>query len=116
MQLDLISMGARIAARRKHLGLSQRQLAERLNVSNNHISNIERGRENPGLDTFIGICNELKVTPDYLLLGTLLPNNAPANLIEGLKLCSDSDLEPIVQLVSFMIERNSDKWNRDNYI
>ena len=116
MQLDLISMGARIAARRKHLGLSQRQLAERLNVSNNHISNIERGRENPGLDTFIVICNELKVTPDYLLLGTLLPNNAPANLIEGLKLCSDSDLELIVQLVSFMIERNSDKWNRDNYI
>ena len=43
MQLDLVSMGARIAARRKSLGLSQRQLSERLNVSNNHISNIERG-------------------------------------------------------------------------
>ena len=116
MQLDLISMGARIAARRKSLGLSQRQLAELLNVSNNHISNIERGREIPGFDTFIGICNELKVTPDYLLLGTLVPNNAPTNLIEGLKLCSESDLELIVQLVSFMIQRNSEKWNRDNFI
>lgn len=116
MQLDLVSMGARIAARRKSLGLSQRQLAERLNISNNHISNIERGRENPGLDTLIGICNELKVTPDYLLLGTLRSNDTPANLIESLKLCSSSDLELVVQLVSFMIMRNSDSWNRDNFI
>lgn len=36
-------------AERKRLGLTQRQLADKLGVSKNHISDIERGVKHPGV-------------------------------------------------------------------
>ena len=68
-------MGNRIKLRRKELHIKQSELAERLDISNNHISSIENGREKPSLDMFLKICEELKVTPDYLLLGNVHANN-----------------------------------------
>lgn len=49
-------MGNRIKLRRKELHFKQADLAELLEISNNHMSAIERGREKPSLDTFISIC------------------------------------------------------------
>lgn len=40
------SMGNRIKSRRKELRIKQSELAESLDISNNHISSIENGREN----------------------------------------------------------------------
>lgn len=53
-------MGNRIKLRRKELHFKQADLAELLEISNNHMSAIERGREKPSLDTFISICQALK--------------------------------------------------------
>ena len=39
-------MGNRIKIRRKELRIKQAELAERLNISNNHMSSIENGRQN----------------------------------------------------------------------
>ena len=70
-------MGNRIKIRRKELRIKQAELAERLNISNNHMSSIENGRQKPSLDIFIQICNLLNVTPDYLLLGSMHAYNIP---------------------------------------
>lgn len=73
-------MGNRIKSRRKELRIKQSELAESLDISNNHISSIENGREKPSLDMFLKICDELKVTPDYLLLGNVHAKNVPQTL------------------------------------
>ena len=46
-------MGSRIKMRRKELHIKQAELAETLEISNNHMSSIENGRQKPSLDTFI---------------------------------------------------------------
>ncbi|WP_044991042.1 helix-turn-helix domain-containing protein [Schaedlerella arabinosiphila] len=75
-------MGSRIKIRRIELRIKQAELAERLNISNNHMSSIENGRQKPSLDIFIQICNLLNVTPDYLLLGNMHAYNIPKDIID----------------------------------
>ena len=52
--------------KREALGLSQHQLARRLNLTQTFLSEIERGRKNPSLEQFFRICEalEIKVFPD----------------------------------------------------
>lgn len=109
-------MGNRIKLRRKELHIKQSELAEQLDISNNHISSIENGREKPSLDILIKICDELKVTPDYLLLGNIHANDIPQNIIEGLRLCSADDIELTRQFIELLINRNKNVWNNNNFI
>ena len=75
MSTDFSAMGARIKMRRKELKMSQAELAEKVNVSNNHISSIETGKQLPSLKTFVEICEQLQTTPDFLLLGSVHTHN-----------------------------------------
>lgn len=54
-------IGLRIKELRKHKGLSQEKLAEIMSISPKYLSNIERGKENPTLDTFIKLANALNI-------------------------------------------------------
>lgn len=100
-------IGTRIKLRRKELKFSQSSLAEILDISNNHMSSIENGREKPSLDILIKICSELKVTPDFLLLGNMHPDDIPQNIVDGLKLCSTEDINLIRQIIELLIKRNN---------
>ncbi len=53
--------------RRDRLGFTQAELAERVEVSTELISRIERGRCLPSLRTLVALATELKATPDWLL-------------------------------------------------
>jgi transcriptional regulator with XRE-family HTH domain len=101
-----MEMGYRIKVRRKEIGMTQEQLAERICVSNNHISAIETARDKPGMDTFLRLCEYLKTTPDYLLLGTIHVNNIPQNIVDSLRLCSEEDLWLVQKFIEILIERN----------
>ena len=116
MECNLIEMGNRISIRRKNFKISQNALAEIVGISNNHMSNIECGREKPSLDVLIAICNALKITPDYLLLGAMHPNGVPQNLIDSLVLCTEDDIELLNSIVHHMVQRQENKWNNDNFI
>ena len=109
-------MGNRIKSRRKELRIKQSELAESLDISNNHISSIENGREKPSLDMFLKICDELKVTPDYLLLGNVHAKNVPQNITEALLLCSDEDIELASQFIELLVHRNKNTWNNKNLL
>lgn len=100
-------MGNRIKIRRKELRIKQAELAEKLNISNNHMSSIENGRQNPSLDIFIQICNLLSVTPDYLLLGSMHAYNIPQDIIDKLRLCSPSDVELAGDFIELLVKRNN---------
>lgn len=109
-------MGNRIQLRRKSLGIKQYDLAERLGISNNHLSAIENGVQNTTIEVLVKICDELQVTPDYLLLGSMHSNNVPQDIVENLKLCSKEDIELTKLIVNAMVERNQKKWNEKNFI
>ena len=100
-------MGNRIKIRRKELRIKQAELAERLNISNNHMSSIENGRQKPSLDTFIQICNLLKVTPDYLLLGNMHTYNIPQDITDKLRLCSQADIELARDFIELLVKRSN---------
>lgn len=101
------NMGNRIKIRRKELRIKQAELAEKLNISNNHMSSIENGRQKPSLDIFIQICNLLSVTPDYLLLGSMHAYNIPQDIIDKLRLCSPSDVELAGDFIELLVKRNN---------
>ena len=114
IQYDVI--GNRIRIRRKELNLKQYQVAEQLNISNNHMSSIENGREKPSLETLLGICNILNVTPDYLLLGNMHTDDVSQDVLNGLRLCDKADISLARDIIELLIKRNQTDWNRKNLI
>lgn len=70
---DYPQIGDGLRLRRRELGLSLRDLAERLGVSPSLISQIERGRANPSVSTLYAIVAELDVSLDELLFNERRP-------------------------------------------
>ena len=56
------SLGRNIKYRRQKLGLTQQQLADRLNLSLNFVGKIEVAFSKPSLDTLIDIAEALETT------------------------------------------------------
>ena len=67
MTNELKAVGTRIQEARKTVGISQNQLAEMVNISVSHLSAIETGRSNFGVDILMRITEVLKVSADSLL-------------------------------------------------
>ena len=53
------AMGLKIARQRKHLRMSQEELAEKTGLARVNISRIENGRYSPGLDILAKIADAL---------------------------------------------------------
>ena len=60
-------IGANIASYRKHLGLTQAGLAEKLNYSDKAVSKWERGESVPDVLTLINIAELFEITVNDLL-------------------------------------------------
>lgn len=65
--LDYFEIGQRIRKYRKACGLSQDELAERVNISTTHMSHIETGNTKLSLPVFVDIAAALEVRTDDLL-------------------------------------------------
>lgn len=103
MNVDYTLLGKRIAQRRRALGFKQCEIAEMLDISNNYLSNIENSKSIPSLETFAAICDVLKTTPNYLLLGIMDVNDVPKNIADSLKLCNDESLKMIYEIIQVYI-------------
>lgn len=75
-----MSLGQRIRNRRQTMKLTQKQLAEAISLSPQHISAIEENKRAPSLVSLVKIAEELGVTADYLLTGkeSLITDTIPA--------------------------------------
>jgi len=60
-------LGKRVREERQKLNLTQEKLAERVEVSEAYIGQIERGERSMSLDTLVKLANQLGVTVDFLL-------------------------------------------------
>lgn len=67
MYENLKPVGKRIQEARKAIGMTQADLADKLNISVSHMSSIETGRANFGVETLMKITEILKVSADNLL-------------------------------------------------
>ena len=65
--MDYYKIGQRIRKLRKAHGLSQEELAERVNISTTHMSHIETGGTKLSLPVFVDIAVALGVRTDDLL-------------------------------------------------
>lgn len=69
--MDNIQIGKLIAELRKKQGLTQQQLADKLNLSNKTISKWETGLGSPDISNLLTLANTLDISVDELLQGTL---------------------------------------------
>ena len=66
--LDATKIGKRIQDTRKARGLTQSDLAAKVDITPKYLSNIECGDKVPKFETFVAIANVLEVSADSLLL------------------------------------------------
>ena len=85
-------LGSRIKELRKEFGLSQVDLASRMEVTKQTISNWENENIQPSIDMLVGLANVFNVTTDYLL-GL---DDVPRLSIEGLPLSFAAHLAQII--------------------
>lgn len=78
-----LEIGTRIAQRRKQLGFTQEQAAERADLTQQFFASVEIGAKNIRAESVIKVCRALNISADYLLTGTV----------------SEIDCERIVQLM-----------------
>lgn len=99
---DLKEIGIRIVERRKELKLTQEQIAERMNVSIQMISNIERGNKAIKIDNLLKLCNILKTSTDYILTGKRTGDDFNT-LTDKISQLTDSDYKMIEMLVNYRL-------------
>ena len=67
--MDLVKIGKYIAGKRKKLGLTQKQLAEKLNMSDKSVSKWERGICLPDVTVYLELCRILGISINEFLAG-----------------------------------------------
>ena len=106
MNIDYQLMGSRIAALRRERRWTQAYLAERSDLSNNYLSNIENSHSIPSLETLMKICLALDVTPDQLLLGTMSSEKdyLDRELAALFSQCSPQDKRRVLHFMEIFVE------------
>ena len=74
--MDQVRTGRFIAVRRKEKGLTQKQLAEKLGISDKTVSKWECGNGFPEISLLLPLCDELGITVNDLLSAELVPGEA----------------------------------------
>lgn len=67
--MDQVKIGKFISGCRKNKNLTQKQLAEKLNITDRAISKWETGKGMPEASIMLKLCNELDITVNELLSG-----------------------------------------------
>lgn len=101
----LTEMGMRIAQRRKELHWTQEQLADKMGVSLQTISNIELGKKAVRPENLANLCFYLGVTSDYILYGKR--NTQQMNdTIEKLSSLDNDAFRAVQNMIELLSKRN----------
>lgn len=88
---------------RKSNNLTQEEFAEKIDISIQGLSNIERNRYQPTADTIDKICKVFKITPAELLLGQN-DNEIINNITLLLTNCPKNKLKKIYEVIKILIK------------
>lgn len=104
--MDFKRGGQAIQRIRKEQGLTQEQLAEKVGITSNTISRLERGQLIPSVPTLIDLCNALETGADAIL-AAYLSSDTPIRwsaLAEKLQSLSKSKQDKIETILTCLIE------------
>ena len=111
--MDQIKIGSFIANKRKEKGLTQLQLAEKLNITDRAVSKWENGRSLPDSAIMLELCEILGITVNDLLYGEVISmenynKEMEKNLLEMIKQKEEADrrllsLEIVVGIICIVI-------------
>ena len=102
---DMITIGNKLLNARKHLGLTQAEVAELAGISGRTYADIERGTVNMRIETFLRICNALKVSPNEVLTEDDPPLSAHwEELLERLSKCTPKQRETALKLLAVYLQ------------
>ena len=101
---DLKAIGSRISARRKQLNYTQEQIAEKMDVSIQMVSNLERGNKAIKIENLLKISSILDVSTDYILTGNHISKDIDI-VTKRLTKLSKSDFEMIYMLIEYCLNK-----------
>ena len=98
MSDSLKTVGSRIKDARKAKRMSQAELAEKLNISISHMSDIETGKSNYGVDILMRLTEVLQVSADELLRTDVPAGNAvyASEILELMDGCTPAEKEAML--------------------
>jgi len=102
-----MSIGNRIRKRRQILEMTQKELAEAIGVTPQHISAIEQDKRDPSLSSLGKLAEELGATIDYLVSGkeSVITDTIPA--IKGDKKLKLKAKKALIALIQELHEATS---------
>ena len=115
--MNLKLVGNQIKKQRELKKLTQEELAEKVGLSRNYISFLERGTKAPRLETLINIANALGVSANTLLLDVLDYDDKlqSIHISKEIECLSSKDKEIIYGVINVLKNANS-KFSGDGKI
>lgn len=99
-------LGDMIRSYREKLGLTQEEMAERLQVNLTHYGNIERAACNPSFSLFLRIAKELNLSVDAYLYSTR--DDAAAEITRLLSKCSKRECQIILENILTLLKNRDE--------
>lgn len=93
------AFGQRLRQQRKLHNMTQEQLAERLDISIKHYSEVERGLTGMSVENLIKVSEILQISLDYLIKGIHIDDSIPLRMIEIYKNCPKSKQKYLLEIL-----------------
>lgn len=105
----LRTLGDNISTARKQSGLTQEELAYKINKSDKYVSMIERGASGLSITALVRLCDTLNITPSVLFNGIVKHNNIDIDtqIIDKLSVLTPADKEFLLEVIDFIIQKGS---------
>lgn len=107
--MDYYKIGQRIRKIRKAHGLSQEELAEKIDISTTHMSHIETGNTKLSLPVFVDIAAALDVRTDDLLENNTATTSAVLEEIAAVLECCNAQEAKVIADVVKAVKLSMDK-------
>lgn len=102
-----MEIGKRIQMRRKQQGMTQEQLADKMDVSIQMVSNLERGNKAIRIENLIKLSQILNISTDYILTGKETTDDMQT-LAEQMANLSQRDRKMMELLMDFCLSDNEE--------
>ena len=102
---DMRSVGNKLLAFRRRLGMTQAEVAEAAGLSDRTYADIERGSVNMRIETALRICQVLHITPDEIFTEEAeTVAQKQAELLERMNACNPRDHATAMRLLTVFLD------------
>lgn len=104
--INYVDIGKRIQKRRKAIGMTQEELADKAGLDTSTISKFETGRTKISLPSLVEIANILEMSADELLCGSITASAYvyQGEIAERLKTCSNREFQLLNAMNAFLLD------------